>query len=136
MTTRTILIILGLVAVLGGAIGYRMFAERPAQAADRTVELAVTASTLFNAFVQDETVAGKVYNDKVVEVIGVVRDVKIDADNNVDVLVETGDPIGAVVCEFAAGEKVAAMKGDSVRIKGFCAGYNLDVLLQRCSITH
>lgn len=136
MRTKTIVIILALAALTGGLIGYRMFVEEPAKAADTKVDVSVSATTLFNAFAQDETAAGKVYNDKVVEVSGFVRSVNSAADTAVDVLLETGDPIGAVVCEFAAGEKFTAMKGDSVRIKGFCAGYNLDVLLQRCSMAH
>lgn len=135
MRTRIILIFIIVAVVVGGIIGYRAFVEKPARAADREKERSVSAVTLYNAFMQDEVAAGKLYNDKVVEVSGVVRGTHTGADGNMDVILETGDPIGAVVCEFAGHEKVATLKGDSVRIKGFCAGYDLDVLLQRCSIS-
>jgi hypothetical protein len=51
-----------------------------------------------------------------------------------NVLLETGDPLGAVVCEFEAGAAPTVKKDDKVAVKGYCAGYNLDVLLQRCAI--
>ncbi|HNA32978.1 MAG TPA: hypothetical protein PL106_07625, partial [Flavobacteriales bacterium] len=81
----------------------------------------------------DEVAAGKLYNDKVVRVSGVVREVGTESTGPVNVLLETGDNLGAVVCEFERATAPALQKGQQVSLQGFCAGFNLDVLLQRCA---
>jgi hypothetical protein len=133
MRTKLLLLILA-VAAVAAAIGYRLLNAKPAAASDGSAEISVKAAALYAEFVENEAIAGKRYNDKLVEVEGIVRDVDPGTDGTMDVLLETGDPLGAVVCEFPANETVKASKGATVRIKGFCAGYNLDVLLQRCCI--
>lgn len=135
MKARTLLLIIAIPVAVAAVVGYRMYEARPAEAADRAVEISVDATTLYAEFTQDETAAGERYNDKVVAVQGVIRDIVHRDEGTTDVLLETGDPLGAVVCAFAAGEAAPTEKNSTVRIKGFCAGYNLDVLLQRCSIT-
>lgn len=135
MKTRTILLTALLATALAALVAHRMYDAKPATAADRSAELNVKAATLYAEFQQDEVSAGEQYNDKVVEVEGVVRDVTAGTDKTTDVLLETGDPLGAVVCEFNANETIGLKKGDPARIKGFCAGYNLDVLLQRCTLS-
>lgn len=123
-----------LVVVVIVAVVYRSVEARPPSSAGRAAEVSVTAIALFTEFGQDEIEAGKKYNDKLVEVTGTVRAIKPDT-NGTEVLLETGDPMGAVVCDFKAGEKIDLLKGSPARIQGYCAGYNMDVLLQRCSLT-
>lgn len=135
MRTRTLLfIVLLLLLAVAGYVGYERYTARTPTAAERSVDVAVEAKGLYEAFVQDEAAAGKRYNDKVVQVSGTVRDITTGADGRTNVMLETGDALGAVVCEFAAGEKVTLERNAPASIKGFCAGYNMDVLLQRCSI--
>jgi hypothetical protein len=134
MRTRSILIPAILIAVaIGAYIGYSKFTQKTATAAEHAADLTVEAKALYEAFVQDEATANKQYNDKVVQVNGTVRDIATETDGRTTVTLDSGDPIGGVVCEFAAGEKVTLEKNAPASIKGFCAGYNLDVLLQRCS---
>ncbi len=130
---RNILIAVLLAAVAGGFISYRMYNAKTPTAAEKTADVTVDATALFAAFTKDEVAAGKLYNDKVLQVNGVVREVGTVGNGPVNVMLETGDAMGAVVCEFAAGEAPAWQKGKNVTLKGFCAGYNLDVLLQRCA---
>ncbi|MBS1545791.1 MAG: hypothetical protein JSU02_00270 [Bacteroidetes bacterium] len=134
MKRKRIFLVLGLVVVATGVLVYRMTQAKPALAHGRTADLAIGAPELFAAFQGDETAAGKRYNDKLVAVKGAVRDVSTLSDGMVQVLLETGDPLGAVVCALEPGETTVPAKGDTARIQGFCAGYNLDVLLQRCSV--
>jgi len=135
MRKRTILLILLLLAVVVGGLIYRSSQAPPASAAGRTADLSVAATDLFAEFRKDEMEAGKRYNDKLVEVSGIVRSVSTGR-NGKEVLLETGDPMGAVVCDFAVNEKPGLSAGDAASIQGYCAGYNMDVLLQRCSIAH
>jgi tRNA_anti-like len=130
---RNILIAVLVIAVAGAFIGYRMYNERTPTASEKKADLSVEAVALFQAFSQDETAAGKLYNDKVIQVQGTVREVSAPGSGPVNVLLETGDVMGAVVCEFPTGSAPDYQKGQVVTIKGFCAGFNLDVLLQRCA---
>jgi hypothetical protein len=134
MKTRTILLLVALVAAIAAMISYRMVDAKPSDAADRSAEVSVKATALYAEFVEDEVAAGKRYNDKVVEVDGIIRDITTGSDGGAEVHLETGDPLGAVVCTFNTGKMIGLTKGGTARIKGFCAGYNLDVLLQRCSV--
>lgn len=130
---RNILIAVLVVAVAGGFIGYRIYNEKTPTASEKAADVTVGATELFAAFTKDEVSAGKLYNDKVLQVGGVVREVSTTGSGPVNVMLETGDAMGAVVCEFAEGQAPAWQKGQAVAVKGFCAGYNLDVLLQRCA---
>jgi hypothetical protein len=132
---KRILLIVGLVVVAASAyFGYREWNRDLVQAEDTKADVTLKAEELFQAFVTDEVAANTRFNDKVVQVEGKVREVNGGGTAPVNVLLETGDALGAVVCEFEPGTAVDLKKDAQVTIKGFCAGYNLDVLLQRCAI--
>ncbi len=129
-------VLLGLVVLVGipaAIYGYFAYNKKTPTASERAADVSVDATALFQAFSQDETAAGKLYNDKVLQVKGVVREVSNPGNGPVNVLLETGDALGAVVCEFPPDAVLAWQKGQNVTIKGFCAGFMLDVLLQRCA---
>lgn len=131
---RKILIAVLVIAVVGGFIGYRLYNERTPTASEKTADVSLDAVALYTAFTEDEIAAGKLYNDKVVQVKGVVQGLEAQPNGPVNVMLETEDALGTVVCEFAADNPPAWQKGQSVTLKGFCAGFNLDVLLQRCAV--
>jgi hypothetical protein len=135
MNKKTLLL-LALIAVIGsGYFGYLKYTEKPAGASEKSAEVTVTAEELFQAFATDEVAAGKQFNDKVVQVSGTVREVALEPNGPSTVYLQTSDMLAAVACEFAPGALPAGLKaGDIAGIKGFCAGFNMDVLLQRCSI--
>ncbi|MEO8732974.1 MAG: hypothetical protein ABI373_01450 [Flavobacteriales bacterium] len=134
MKIRVLLPIVLLVVVVIGIMIYRAAEARPPSAAGRSADVKVTATSLFADFQQDEVNAGKRYNDKLVEVTGTVRSITAGSEG-AEIILDSGDPMGAVVCDFKAGEKFDLSKGASARIQGYCAGYNMDVLLQRCSLS-
>jgi hypothetical protein len=134
MNKRALLVLVLVVAVAAGYIGLKEWNRGLAQADDVKADVVITATELFNAYTSDETAANARFNDRAVQVSGTVREVSSDAGGPVNVMLETGDPLGAVVCEFAAGTVLELKKDAQVTVKGFCAGYNLDVLLQRCTI--
>ncbi|MBP7513873.1 MAG: hypothetical protein KA791_04955 [Flavobacteriales bacterium] len=130
---RNLLIIGILLLGAGCFFAYRMYNAKTPTASERAADVDVDAVALFQAFSQDEVAAGKLYNDKVLQVKGTVREVSSPGNGPVNVLLETGDAMGAVVCEFPPDAVLAWQKGQNVTIKGFCAGFMLDVLLQRCA---
>ncbi|HEY0976316.1 MAG TPA: hypothetical protein VGE21_02505 [Flavobacteriales bacterium] len=133
MNKRTVLVALLVVLLVGGAIAYRLYHTGVPQAAERTADVSVPAEELFQAFQTDEVAAGQRFNDKVVSVTGTVRDILREKDGRTTVTLESGDPLGGIVCEFAPGTDPGCTTGEKASIKGFCAGFNLDVLLQRCA---
>lgn len=130
------LILLLVLAVIGAvaAIAYSKYNEKTPTAADRGTDVSVDAKALFAAYSTDEVAAGKLYNDKVVEVSGDVREVSSTPGGPVNVTLESGDAMGGVVCEFPAGSAQELKKGAQVKVKGICAGFNMDVQLQRCAV--
>ncbi len=132
---KLIAVVLALVLAAGAVVAYLEWNRTPPQAAGEKAAETVKAEDLFKAYTDDEAAANARFNDKVVQVNGTVREVN-GGENGapVNVLLETGDPLGAVVCEFGPGTELTVSAGDAVSVKGFCAGYNLDVLLQRCAI--
>ncbi len=132
MKRRSFLVIGLLAALVAAFLGYRAWNETVPEAADHKPEMALPAGELFLAFQQDEAAAGRSYNGKLIQVQGAVREARTEEDGRLIVLLETGDAMGAVLCEFPIGAKVPGA-GTSVTIKGYCAGYNFDVLLQRCA---
>ena len=134
MKRSSILLAVGLGALLMGAIGWYLYSQKPPTADSAPADATLEAPALFSAFSVDEIAAGKLYNDKVVQVSGIVREVSTEPSGPVNVTLETGDALGGIVCEFAIGQAPDCKKDERVTIKGFCAGYNLDVLLQRCAV--
>ena len=133
MSWKKVLVVLFVLGACAAIVGYRMYTVKVPVASERTTEVTVDATDLFNAFSVDEIAAGKLYNDKVVQVNGVVGNVSRSEAGRVRVSLNTGDAMGAVVCEFQSVAEEPVV-GDTVSIKGFCAGFNMDVLLQRCAI--
>ena len=80
-------------------------------------------------FVWNEEAANKKYISKVIEVTGVVTDVQ-SADNTVMVLLSSGDEAGGINCSFLKNLKKPIPKtGESIKVKGRCTGFLMDVAL-------
>ncbi len=93
-----------------------------------------TASTLVKEFEVDETAANKKYNDKVIVVNGIIQTIEI-ADSTLRIVLK--GEAGGVIGELEKSEREKAIKlkvGDSLKLKGVCTGYLMDVILVRTII--
>lgn len=131
--TRSILLAVLVLGAIGGWCGWHLYDKPTPKAAEAATEITIHAPALMKAFQEDEVAAGKTYNDKVVEVTGRVREVSSDSGGPLTMYLETGDDLGVISCECAPGMRPKT-PGTEVTIKGFCAGYNMDVELKRCAI--
>ena len=94
------------VAVVGGIFAFREYNRPVASTASLSSDIVIGADALLNAFLSDETAANKQFNDKVVEVSGVVRSVAPESEGRTEVILETGDPLAGIVCTFGDRKSV------------------------------
>jgi hypothetical protein len=136
MRIGTIIAVAATVAVVGGFFALKEYNRTPAGADTKKVTHSVTAGQLMAEFQEDETSADLKYvgtQEQVIEVHGTIRDIDPNGDHMVNVILDTGDPLAGVVCEFNTKDLPSDwQEGDEVAVLGFCKGMLMDVLLQRC----
>ncbi len=131
-TKKTILIILLALAVIGGGYGIYLWNKPHRTAEDEKPFATISANDLFLEFSSDEVKAFEKYRDKVIQVNGVVEEIKTDASGNTDLVLTTDDILGKVVCTLKQGAKSdGAEVGMTVDLKGICNGFLSDVLLNQ-----
>lgn len=133
---KKILMFLIVAGVLGGGVGYYLFNKKVDSMAGEKSEMTVTAEQLFAAFDTDEAAATTQYVGKVITVSGQVRESSKMEDGTPKVILETGSAFG-VLCEFDPNTRhprTDFQPGETLKIKGECAGLNLDVQIARCVV--
>ena len=93
------------------------------------------ARLLFNEYNTDENAANAKYLGKAIEVFGIVRSVETEEKGKMNIMIETGNEMGAINCQFEKQEEMPEVKkGSSVLIKGFCSGLLMDVVMVDCDM--
>lgn len=143
MKARTIIAAVAVAAVLGGAYAWKEYNRKPEGAAGMAEAHTVDAPQLLADFLADEPAATAKYvgsSAQAIKVKGVIRTIDEGDGTRMSVILDTGDPMAGIVCEFEPGSLPAGWKvGDKVFVKGICQGYTGDgmipgdVLLQRCA---
>jgi hypothetical protein len=140
---KKLLIIVAILAVAGGAIGYYLWNKPTAGAEKKKPDFVMTPSQLLADFVEDEVSANAKYLGKVIQISGMIDEIKPDAGLRMQVVLDTGIPMSSISCVMQEHHDVFLKrnlkKGDTVTIKGFCSGAQADalgaeVILDRCAI--
>lgn len=124
--------------LIGGIIAY--IATQPKPPLDihsATTELTVNATGLYADFEDDETAANATYAGKVMEVSGVLSGVEQNDAGGYVLSLEAGSPLGHVICNLPANEKLpvtSASINRIMKVKGVCTGYLFDVVLDNATI--
>jgi hypothetical protein len=132
-----VLISILLILAVGGFIGYKIW-NKPFQDPLEGEAIKVTAIQLFNDFSTNEAAAQKKYvpeklGNKKVEVTGEITDIGKNEDGEVFYTLKTSDEMFGVKCIMDKGEEIQNAKaGDTITVRGFCDGYNMDVIVNRC----
>lgn len=96
----------------------------------------ITAGDLAAAFYANETLADSLYIGKILSVSGLVRKVRKNASGLHIISLSGRQPFpGSVNCSFdtLSNNHIPSLnEGDSVNIRGTCAGYLTDVILVQC----
>lgn len=90
----------------------------------------IDAVNLFREFSEDEPLATKIYNGKVVEVTGIVSSTAINQEGKTIVQLQTDDPMFGINCTLE--QKTEINEGETIILKGICSGFTTDVILIRC----
>ena len=102
------------------------------------VEATVSASALVKAFQDDEEKANTSYLDKVIAVSGKLREMETSEDGNIQLFLDSGDPLSAISCQLDPLSKHTGLDnlnvGSEVSLKGICTGMLMDVVIERCVV--
>src|SRR6266705_1397275 len=128
---------IAIVIVIGGLMAYSSWNKRFADplAGDA---IKITANQLFNDFSTNERAAQKKYvpeksGDKKVEVTGVIKEIGKNNAGETYYNLKTDDDMFFVKCVMEAGQEITnATVDDNITVRGFCDGFNLDVIVSRC----
>lgn len=138
MSKRSLLLLSILIVIaIGGFVVYKIW-NKPFKDPLQGDAIKVTSTQLFSDFSTDEAAAQKKYvpekmGDKKVEVSGEITGIGINEDGETFYTLKTSDDMFSVKCIMDKGKEVTSAKvGDTITVRGFCDGYNMDVIVNRC----
>ncbi len=129
-----VLILLSVLIVL--LVSIKMYNKPHKDVQNTPPDVVISAGALIEAFESDEQQANEVYLDKVIEIEGVVTSKKTSKGNSMLTLDAPGTK-GTVVCtmEPSQNKKVLGIEmGRTIKVKGVCTGFIMDVMLVRTVI--
>ena len=97
---RKVIILLAIIGMTAASFGFYYYIKpRSGVSGLKPVEIA-DAKTLFENYNLDENGSNTKYLGKVVEVYGIVKAVEQDKRGSMNVLINVGDEMGSVNCQF------------------------------------
>ncbi|MEO5569471.1 MAG: hypothetical protein ABIT08_06100 [Bacteroidia bacterium] len=131
-------IIIAVLVVCAGAVGTYYYVNRSVSGiSGKKADFSLTPQNLLADFIADEKSANARYLDKVIVTEGKINLIKSDEKNNVNIILNTGDPMSSISCVLDKDETEKSEKlqpNDPVKIKGVCTGMLMDVILVNCVI--
>ncbi|MBK7636001.1 MAG: hypothetical protein IPJ13_18270 [Saprospiraceae bacterium] len=125
-----------ILALLGGGYAYMQYNKGHKETTGAKADFVMGPKDLLEAFDTDETSANQKYLDKIIEIEGIVKAFD-STDSGSSLSLEAGSEMSAIICEFESAEAVKNISvGQKVKIKGFCTGKLMDVVLVRCSFVN
>lgn len=133
---RKVLILLVLVGFVSLGVGYYMYNMPPKNLTNVKAEATVTSVALMSSFEEDEESANASFLGKVIEVSGLISELKFYENGSAQVNLESQNVMGGISCNFESHD-AAKLDGDlragqQLKIKGMCTGFLMDVVLERC----
>ena len=128
--TKRILVVVGMVLLAAGVVAWLIW-NKPHPRAENEEAAVITADSLYNTFVQNESGANAVFLNKVLELRGTATEISRNQDGQQVLILGVDDPLGGVQCTMRA-DQADARQGQPLRVKGFCNGFTSVVLLSEC----
>jgi hypothetical protein len=142
-----IAVLAAVAVVAGGTYAYLEYERGVSGAADMKPVATVTAGELLSAYTADAAAADQRFvgsAEQAIRVTGTIRAMEPVGSDKTNVILETGDPMAGVVCEFTNTDLPPDWRsGAEVSVQGICTGMQQgddllellgsDVVLVRCS---
>jgi len=110
-----------IVVIAGAGFAWWVY-HKPHRDINNEIAVKVEANALLDAFKQNEKTASAKYNDKVLELSGIVKEASKNEAGNWVVNIENDMHTGSITVAFSALQD-AVQPFDSIAYKGICAGY-------------
>lgn len=112
-----------------------VFKKSDLSVASRAIEVEITVNELVSQFESNENLANSEFLDKVILVVGSVESVNEDS-LGISIYLKEPDDLAGVLCNFSSGvvDINTISKGETLKVKGLCSGYLMDVVLNKCSV--
>ncbi|MFT6826765.1 MAG: hypothetical protein ACI9Z3_001335 [Roseivirga sp.] len=137
MKRKTLLVIAVCVALIATFVVYNTFLKTAPSMKNLEAEFKLTAVELYTEFDADETTANTKYQNKVLEITGVVMEVNSEEGGNPTIGLKT-EGFGVIKCTLESVPSLEELEkisiGRNLTIKGECIGMLLDVLVERSII--
>ena len=136
MKIKKIISLVLIFGIIGAVIAYKMYNKEHVNVAKTKSDISLSADQILNDFSSDESIANSKYLEKIIEVKGVISDIKIEKEKRI-ITLKTNDDFGSVLCHLSkeSAQKISSLKeGQLIRIKGICTGFLMDVILVKCEI--
>jgi len=134
---KLILIILLAGIVIGGLVFLYVFRKSDNNAVSGKPAYTLQADSLVAYFDKNEDAANKIYNNKIIQVKGIVAEITKDSVSY-NIVLRDNNATEGVSCTTGSDQLEKAKSvaiGKIVEIKGICFGKNLiDVSLNKCAI--
>ena len=110
-----------------------VFKEQDKSVGSQAADMVVPAGLLVKDFENDENKANLKYLNKVIVVTG-LTDNKTENDKNITVVLKSNNDVAGVSCSFDKTTlgNTGFEKGKTIKVKGVCTGFLMDVVLIRC----
>ena len=93
----------------------------------------ITATELVKAYQTNETLSDSLYNGKIIEVSGVVKESNKTEDGKTTIILQSADSAASVTIDLKGTNKPLAI-GVQATVKGMCTGFLSDVTLNEGEI--
>lgn len=136
MKKRSLIALTIVVTLVAGYFICLSITKGPAKMEKLKAEHSVTAVDFYSEYEADETVANTKYQNKIVEVRGVVESITLDDESMPSISLRT-EGFGVVKCTLESNEENALDKvnlNSTITVRGECIGMLLDVLIERSII--
>jgi len=134
---KKIVVIIVVLGLVGAGYGYYLYNKPVANLDHQDADFALTAEDLFSQFENNEFDANQKYLGKIIEVSGKVKDLSIGDSGDLNMILASGSEMFGINCGITDVNESRYKNykvGDSVWVKGECAGISMDVVLTRCVI--
>jgi len=131
---KYILIILFLAGITAAIIGLSLYFKKHKDLASTKPDYVISAVDLQKEFEDNEKTASEKYINKIIEVNGTISSISSADSNNINLSLKTGSDLSSVICTFATTGPSKFTPGEDVTIRGECAGFLMDVLLNNCAL--